>query len=335
MNVLIAIQHRFEQWVPPAWFAERLRREFASVQCTRVTRYADAGPYWPEADVLVGYSLRAEQLARAARLCWIHSTAAAVHGLMIPELVASEIVVTNASRVHGPVVAEHAWALVLALARRLHAAWRYQQQRRWSQEELWRARPQPREVAGATLLLVGVGAIGGEVARRAVDSGMRVIAVREHPERGVDFLPGAENGAAVQVVGYEMLDTVLPEADFVVLAAPLTEKTRGLIGRAQLGKMKPEAYLVNVSRGALVDEAALAEALAARRIGGAGLDVFAEEPLPEASPLWTLPDVILTPHSASFSTGIWERQYALFAENLRRFLAGGELLGVVDKRKGY
>ena len=338
MKVLIAIQHRFELWLPPDWFVERLRREFPSVEFVLCARYADADPHYADTDVLVSFSLRAEQLAKAARLRWIHSTAAAVHALMIPELAASPIAVTNASAVHGPMVGEHAWALMLALARRLPAAMRHQQQREWSQERQWRERPQPRGLAGATLVLVGVGAIGSEVARRAVEARMRVVAVREHPERGREFLAGikrAPPAAEVEVVGFEALDEALGEADFVVLAAPVTPRTRGLMNRERLARMKPEAYLVNVARGALVDEAALAEALAARRLGGAALDVFEKEPLPADSPLWEQPDVLITPHSASLSAGIWERQYELFSENLRRFADGRPLVGLVDKGRGY
>jgi phosphoglycerate dehydrogenase-like enzyme len=335
MKVLIVIQHRFELWTPPPWFLERLRADFPEVIFEHCRNYAQAEPHIGDADVMVTWSLRPEQLARAQRLRWIHSTAAAVHGLMTPELVRSNVVVTNASSVHGPAVGEHAFALMLALARHLPSAFRYQQQHIWGQEPMWKEHPQLRELAGATLGLRGVGAIGREVARRSLVSGMRLIALREHPERGIDFLRDGADASAVKVAAFDQIEAVLPEADFVVLAAPLTEKTRTLINRQRLALMKPEAYLINVSRGALVDEAALVEALRNNRIGGAALDVFDQEPLPAASPLWDLENVIITPHSAGSSSRMWERHYALFSENLRRFIASQPLMAVVDKTKGY
>lgn len=237
------------------------------------------------------------------------------------------MVVTNARDVHGPVVAEHAIAVLLALAKRLPSAVRHQQQRRWAQQQLWAERPRPREVAGAVLGLVGMGAIGREVAGRAVALGMRVLAVREHPER--------ENPAGVQSFGTSALDDVLPQCDYVVLAAPLTAATRQLINAARLARMKPDAYLINVSRGPLIDDAALIAALRKGRLAGAALDVFAAEPLSPASPYWELENVLITPHTAAVTEKLWDRHFALIAENLRRYLAGRPLLSVVDKRLGY
>ena len=336
MKVLIIVRHRFELWVPPEWFVERLQRDFPGIDVFRFQDYPEAEVHLPDAEVLITWSLRAEQFVRARKLRWIHSTAAAVHALMIPELVASDVLVTNARSVHGPVVAEHAMAALLAMAHRLPAAMRYQQQHLWAQTNLWRDEPRPREVQGATLGLVGVGSIGGEIAKRALAFGMNVVAVREHPERGADFVPGNPGTPTVlKVVGFEALDEVLAQADFVALAAPLTAKTRALFDAERLGRMKKGAFLINVSRGALIDEIALAEALRKRRIAGAALDVFEREPLPSESPLWDLPDLLITPHSAALTDKIWERQYALFAENLRRYCAHSPLLGVVDKRKGY
>jgi phosphoglycerate dehydrogenase-like enzyme len=246
---------------------------------------------------------------------------------MFPELVAGDVLVTNARDVHGPVVAEHALALLLALAKRLPSALRYQQARTWGQEAMWQERPRPRELTDSTLVLVGMGSIGRELAARAAALGMRVLAVREHPQR--------ESGAASQVFGPEELDRALAQADFVVIAAPLTPSTRGLFDAARLARMKPDAYLVNVSRGPIVDEAALAQALRKRTIAGAALDVFEAEPLPQDSPLWDLDNLLITPHTAAVTEKLWERHYALIRENLRRFLAAEPLLGLVDKRKGY
>jgi phosphoglycerate dehydrogenase-like enzyme len=281
----------------------------------------------PDADVFVGWSLRPQQFLTAARLKWIHSPASAVHQLMYPELVRSSVVVTNATGVHGPVVAEHAIAVLLALAKRLPQAIRYQAKRQWSRDQLWQERPRPREVDGATVVVVGMGSIGAEFTRRAKALGMRVLGVRENPRKG--------SGGADQVCGLAEIESVLPQADFVVLCTPVTPATRHIINRARLERMKPDSYLINVARGPLVDEPALIEALTNRRFAGAALDVFEEEPLPANSPLWSLDNVLITPHTAAVTERLWERHFHHIVGNLNRFLAGQPLLNQVDKQRGY
>jgi phosphoglycerate dehydrogenase-like enzyme len=226
-------------------------------------------------------------------------------------------------------VAEHAIAQMLALAKSLHIAVRYQQQRKWAQDEMWMedVRRRPREIADATLLVVGLGAIGSKIAEHARALGMYVIATREHPERGA--------GAANEVHASGELHSLLQRADFVVIAAPVTGETRAIIDAEALATMKETAHLVNVSRGALVDEVALIEALRERKIAGAALDVFVKEPLPHDSGLWELDNVLITPHTAGFTERVWERHYALFRDNFERFLTGAPMLGVVDKHRGY
>ena len=333
MKLLIVVQHPFELWQAPPWFSERLRGDFPDLEIVQLASYKDIDRHLSDADIFIGWSLRPEQLALARQLRWIHSPAAAVHALMTPALAASNIVVTNASSVHGPVVAEHALALMLALAKRIPSAVHYQDKKVWAQQDLWRETPRPRELAGATLALIGYGGIGREVARLAAAFGMRVLVVREHPDRATGNSK-PETGNLVQL-GPTELDDALSSADFVVLAAPLTEKTRGLINAARLARMKPAAYLVNVSRGPLIDDAALVAALQAGKLGGAALDVFEKEPLAPGSPYWTLPNVLITPHSAALTDRLWDRHYALLSENLRRFLSGRPLLGIVDKSAGY
>ncbi|MFI5089221.1 MAG: D-2-hydroxyacid dehydrogenase [Terriglobales bacterium] len=248
---------------------------------------------------------------------------------MSRELRASDVVVTNARSVHGPVVAEHAIALMFALAKRLPAAVRYQQQQVWAQEQVSCQQPHPTELGGSTLGLIGYGAIGSEVARSAAALGMRLLVVRLHPQK--------ESGAKqdIETFALDRLDEVIAQSDFLVLAAPLTEKTRHIINAERLARMKPEAYVINVARGALIDEAALTDALRNRRIGGAALDVFDHEPLLPDSPLWELDNLLITPHTAATTDKMWERHYALIKENLRRYLAGEPLLGLVDKQVGY
>ena len=327
MKLVIVIYHQFSLWAAPDWFVERLRSDFPDLEVVHLRSYADLGQHITDTDILMTWSIRAEQVQAARRLKWIYSPAAAVHALLIPEIVNSDIVVTNGSDVHGGVVAEHTIALVLAMAKRLPSAVLHQHEKRWAQQELWNEHPRPREVKGATLLVIGLGVIGSRVAEMASALGMHVLAIRENPEKG--------RGAAHEVFGLDQLNDTLPRADFVVLAAPLTEKTRSSIGAQQFASMKRDAYFINVSRGALVDESALIAAIQDGTIGGAALDVFKEEPLPESSPLWGLPNVLITPHSAAFTDQQWERHYELFSENLRRFRAGEPLLSVVDKRRGY
>lgn len=329
MNVLIAHLVRFSLWRAPGWLAPRLAAEFPEHEFKQIHAYDDLPPHLPEAEVFVGMSLRAEQLAMAQRLRWIHSPAAAVHQLLYPELVESDVIVTNSASVHGAVVAEHAIAQVMALAKAMHIAMRHQERREWAQEQMWaeHENARPREIAGATLLVIGLGNIGNVVARRGRALGMRVMATREHPELGAD--------EAHEVFASERLMELLPRADFVVIAAPVTGATKALIDAEALSVMKPTAYVINVSRGALIDEPALIEALREWRIAGAALDVFQEEPLGAESPLWELPNLLITPHTAGLTDQVWERHYLLIRENFERFVTGKPLLGLVDKRRGY
>ena len=328
MKLLIVLYHRFELWNAPSWFSDRLRQDFPQLEIVHLTSYDAIEKHIRDAEIAIAWSLRPEQFKAAEKLRWIHSPAAAVHQLMFPELVNSDVILTNAREVHGPVVAEHVIALLFALAKRLPQAARLQQQHLWGQEAMWRGRPRPREVAGATLGLVGLGSIGREVAKRASALGMRVAAVREHTEKG-------SPEAVEQVFAPSQLEQLLAPSDYVVLATPLTQATHGLMNSARLATMKPDSCLINVGRGPLVDEVALAQALRDKKIGGAALDVFDQEPLPAESPLWDLENLLITPHTAGLTEKLWERHYALISDNLRRYLAQQPLLAVVDKQRGY
>jgi len=328
MKLLILIHHPFALWSAPDWLGKRVHRDFPQIEVDQRNSYKNVEEQIRDAEIFFGWSLRGEQVAAAKQLRWIHSTAAAVHQLMSPELRASNVIVTNARSVHGPVVAEHAIAMMFALAKRLHIAVRAQQQNLWAQEQISYGEPRPTELAGSTLGLVGYGAIGRPIADSAKALGMRVLVVRQHPQER-----GGSDG--ITFFGPEDLDQVIAQSDFLVLAAPNTEKTQRLINGERLARMKPGAYLVNVARGALIDEAALLDALRSHRIGGAALDVFDHEPLPADSPLWALDNLLITPHTAATSDKMWERHYALIKENLRRYLGGEPLLGLVDKQSGY
>jgi phosphoglycerate dehydrogenase-like enzyme len=336
MRVLIVLKHRFQLWNAPEWFVQKLKVEFPDIDFVSRNNYDTIDSDIRDADVVVSWSLNADQLKHASKLRWVHSTAAAIHQLMIPEIVNSDIVLTNARSVHGPVVAEHVLALMFALAKRLPTAMRMQREHHWGQEDMTREQPPIRELREATLGLIGVGSIGGHVAKIAAAMGMRVLAVRANPQKGIDWLPASDpNRSQHRVYGPKDLDLMLADSDFVVVSAPVTNSTKHLIDAPALAAMKPDAYLINVARGALVDQATLVEALRSKKIGGAALDVFEEEPLPANSPLWDLDNVLITPHSAGIAHKLWERQYTLFSQNLHRFITGAPLVGLVNKSAGY
>src|SRR5450631_2567532 len=184
MKLLIVFHHTFDFWNVPLWFVDRLRADFPDVEVVRLSSYDGAEKEIRDAEVVVTWSLRPEQVKAAQKLRWLHSPAAAVHQLLFPELVDSDVIITNGRDVHGPVVGEHIIALVLALAKKLPQAARFQQKRIWGQQPLWESTPRIREVAGAILGMVGLGSIGRTAARHAAALGMRVIAVREHPGKG-------------------------------------------------------------------------------------------------------------------------------------------------------
>src|ERR1017187_5803174 len=292
-KLLIAVHHPFDQWNAPRWFSERLRSEFPELNIVHLPDYRRLDAEIPDTEIVIAWSLRPEQIIAARNLRWIHSPAAAVHQLMFPELIHSDIVLTNAREVHGPVVAEHVIALIFALAKKIPGSVQLQQKHVWGQQLLWDELPRVREVAGATLGLVGLGAIGRSVVKTAKALGMRVVAVREHPEKGGE-------GADV-IFGPEGINELFRQADYVVLAAPLTDNTRAIANAERLAVMNPGAGLIKGGRGPLVDESALAAAFPESKEGCAGLGVFSKEPLAADSPLWDLPNLLITPHTAALT----------------------------------
>jgi phosphoglycerate dehydrogenase-like enzyme len=272
-----------------------------------------------------GARVRPEQIAAARRLRWIHSPAAGVGNMLFPAMIDSAIELTNSRGLASVPIAEHVIAVTLALLRDLPLALRRQSERVWAQNEFHAATP-PRTLQGSRLLVLGLGSIGSEVARLAAGFGAHVVGIRRRS--------GGAHEHVEAVRGPEHLTDELPLADVVVVAAPDTAATRHLIGARELAMLKDGAVLVNVSRGKLVDESALAAELSRRRILAA-LDVFEHEPLAPGSPLWTAPGTLLTPHVSGHFAGYWAAATALFADNLRRFAAGTPLLNPVDKKAGY
>jgi phosphoglycerate dehydrogenase-like enzyme len=266
-----------------------------------------------------GSSFPEQFFARAENLKWVHSLSAGVEGLVHPAWIASPVVMTNSRGVYTKPMAEYVIAMILAFSRRLNDYFRQQQERKWERLHCF-------EVDGLTLGIVGLGGIGREIAPRAKGLGMRVIGTRNRP---------APEPFVDEVLPANRLDELLRVSDFVVVAAPLVPETRGLLSEARLRLMKPTAYLINVARGPLVDEEALIRILQGGAIAGAALDVFSQEPLPVESPLWGLPNVIVTPHWSASSPHNVTRALDVFAENIRRYQAGEPLLNVVDKSLGY
>ena len=326
-------------------FAEPLIEKLASVSPRlnvmqhKAESADDLPPMIKETDVL--YTLQALPHPEAApRLRWVQLHHAGVDRLLEHPLYAKDdVLFTTASGIHTVAIAEYVLALILAFAHHLPKMFADKASATWPKGR-W-ARYVPRELRGATLGIVGYGSIGREVARLARAFGMRVLAVKRDLRNLEDegyCLPGTGDPHAEipeRIYPVEALHSFLGECDYVVLALPLTPATRHLIDAAALAAMKPTAILINVARGSLVDEKALIAALEKGTIAGAGLDVYEVEPLPEDSPLWKLPNVILSPHVSGFTPYYDERATDLFAENLRRFLAGEPLLNVVDRSRGY
>ena len=326
-KLLIAAHYRLELWRPPLEFAERVRSRWPAMRVVHLTDPQALPAELADSDIFVSFLLRPDQLRLAARLRWLHSTAAGVAQFMFSELRDSGIVVTNATGVHAAPIAEHVVGMLVALARDFPAQMRYQLQRRWAQREIAAGPRSPRELSGCVALLVGFGAIGRAVAERIRPLGMRVWAVT-HSGR-------ADTALADRVFGSGDLDAALAGADFVIVAVPETPQTRRLLGAPQFSRMKRTAFLLNVARGAVLDEPALADALAHGTIAGAALDVAAEEPLPPESPLWSLDNVILTPHTSGISDRMWEREADLLLDNVERWFGGQPLRNRVDLSRGY
>lgn len=326
-KLLLCIWHRFDQWRVPEWVPQALGVRYPEMRLVRLPDYTRLDEEIKDADIFAGFSLTPAQFASARRLKWIHCLAAGVNQLMRDDIRGSSVVITNSSGVHAPCMAEHTLGLVLALARRLPSAVRHQHQKHWAQQEIWDEQPHPMEISGRTLAIIGYGAIGRELGRRARACGMRVVGVKRDPTRGTEH--------ADEVVGVEQTEAALSQADFVVLATPVLPETERFFGAAQLAAMKKSAYFINIGRGVLVDSGALVAALQQGQIAGAAIDVAEVEPLPPENPLWDAPNLLITPHLSAVSERLWHRHAALLFENLDRYFAGRELLNVVDKQRGY
>jgi phosphoglycerate dehydrogenase-like enzyme len=263
-----------------------------------------------------------EVLRIAPRVRWVHSRSAGLDSVLFPELVESPVVLTNGRGVFSQSLGEFAIGAALFFAKDFRRMVQSQEQGRWDPFDIV-------EIRGQTMGIVGYGDIGRAVASRAKAMGMRVVAVRRRPELSAD------DPEVDEVLPMTRIPDLLKQADYVTVAAPLAEGTRGLIGEAELGAMKPDAVIINIGRGPVIAEAALVQALQERRIRGAALDVFDEEPLAEGHPFYRLDNVLLSPHCADHTPTWLEDAMRFFLDNFERYRNGEPLLNVVDKRLGY
>lgn len=275
-----------------------------------------------EAEIIYGSGPPKNVIARAPKLKWIQTTNAGVDDFLDSDIIRSSVIVTNTSGIHAISIGECVLGLMLMFVKKTPLCFRLKQERQWKQFTLTVLRSK-------TVGIVGLGSIGREVARLSKAFGMRVLAIRRTTKR-VAYARNVD-----VMLPQDRLSQLLSESDFVVLTLPLTPETNKLIGEEELRTMKSTAYLINIARGNVVDEAALIRALDENWIAGAGLDVFATEPLPAGSRLWELPNVIFSPHVAGELEDYYIQATELFCENLRRYLNGRKLLNVVNKKKGY
>jgi phosphoglycerate dehydrogenase-like enzyme len=310
-------------WPPerPEW-AAAIRAAAGNTEVATPETEEQAARAAPTAEGWIG-RLTPALLAAAPRLRWLQATSISLERVVFPELAASDITLTNMRHIYNDHIANHVLALLLAHCRDLPRLMRRQIAHSWAPH----AEVQVLDPAGLTLLVMGLGGIGAEVTRRAAILGPAII--------GVDPLADAPPPGVAELARPEQLAELLPRADVVIICAPQTPATTGLFDEALLRRMRPSALLINIGRGKIVRLAALERALAEGWIAAAALDVFETEPLPVDSPLWDMPQVIITPHSAGYGPHTEQRRLEVVLENVRRFLFGEPLRNVADKSRWY
>jgi phosphoglycerate dehydrogenase-like enzyme len=322
-------ERRIAEGAPPGWRVRFVRAQTSS---------DGDGPPRPsdevleairDADVYFGFGIPRVLFLEAKRLRWVHSAAAGVGSALYPEMVASDVALTNSAGVHAIPIAEYVVGGILHFLRGFDFSIDQQRRSEWNKTPFVRLDSVLREMDSVRALIVGAGGIGTAIAVRLAALGARCTGVRRRVELGP---PSGFH----RVIGLDQIDDALPEHDVVVLAAPLTGQTAGLVTAERLDRLPANAIVVNVARGALLDEAALVPRLRDGRLRGAVLDVFREEPLDPSSELWQLRQVLLTPHVSPVSPGrFWPRQLDLFVDNWHRFTTGKPLRNLVDKQAGY
>jgi phosphoglycerate dehydrogenase-like enzyme len=320
---------RLEKEAPPGWVIDIVDAPTSSDGDGPTGASADALRLIGDAEVYFGFGLTDDLFRAAPKLKWVHSAAAGVGSVLKTGITNSDVMLTNSAGIHGPPIGEFVVAGVLYFMRGLDVAVAQQHRSEWNKSFFVADDSPMREVDGARVLIVGVGGLGGEAARRLSALGATCVGIRRRPHLG------APEGFA-EVAGMDQLEAELPRADVLVLAAPLTADTSELMTRARLEMLPSTSIVVNVARGAMLDENALIDLLEANRLRGAVLDVFREEPLATTSRLWQLRSALVVPHVSPVSPGrFWPRQLELFLDNWRRYVSGEPLRNLVDKKAGY
>jgi phosphoglycerate dehydrogenase-like enzyme len=346
-DVVIDLRDRRPVWAIPPWAMDEIRGAFPPSWTVHDETGGGAdgsgdggGALSPAllealrgATVYLGFGVPPAVLeAGEPTLRWVHSGAAGVGSALHPRMMGSSVLFSNSAGIHGPPMAETVVGMLLHFVRGFDFAVAAQRDHRWGSRAFYHAETPVRELQGLRVGILGYGGVGREVAARLCGFGCAVTGLGRTPPvspidaLGVRCLDPTAPGA---------LTELLTQSEALVVTAPETPETRGLLDAAALRTLPRGAILVNVARGGLVDEAALVEALRDGHLRGAGLDVFAVEPLPETSPLWALPNVLLTPHVSAVTRGYWRRETDLIVENARRFLAGETLRNLVDRAAGY
>ncbi len=329
--------------IEPHWI-ERLQGISADLQIKQWSTRSDGtvpDDVWQDVEILYSsFATRLPSPAQAPRLRWVQLYSAGPDAILDAPLFKTPVIFTTTSGVHAINIAEYVFTVVLAWFHRLPRILEWQQRGQWPSNSERSSLFVPEELQGKTIGIVGYGSIGRQAARLASAFGMRILAMQrgtDHRDHGFQF-PDTGDPQGILPDRYftpEQLYDMLGESDVVLIAVPLTAQTRGMFDTRAFEAMKPSAFLVNIARGDICDEAALICALEERQIAGAALDVFHQEPLPSDSPLWHLPNVFASPHISGTTPHYNARAATIFEENLRCYLAGQSLFNVVDKTQGY
>lgn len=277
-----------------------------------------------DADVMIGWRITPEVFARAKKLKWIQFGSSGIDHTLFPELLDSDVILTNLSGIHTVPVAEHVVAMMLSLTRQMGLSAKLQMAHKYDRAEIAATAS---ELYERTVGIVGLGKIGQNIAKLAKAFGMRVVGTKKTITKDLPYVD--------HLFAVDELHLMLPVVDFLVLVVPLIRETQELISRSEIEMMKNGAYLVNVARGAMLDHEALGEALKSGKLAGAALDVFPVEPMPSDSPIYDLPNTIITPHTAGSSPRYSERAAVIFKRNLDAFLSGGKMINIHDRKRGY
>ena len=311
-------------------FLEELRQEFPDIIFEKSGTVENQKKQAQDAQVFYGFP-PLEVFLSAKKLQWIHIPGTGIDR-MIPEIRNSNVVVTNCRGPHAPSMADHVFGMIITLAHKLNEQSQDQRNHTWSTSKY---AERQLELSGSTVGILGLGDIGKQVALRANGFGMKVYAVDKDPERVIQQSSGAIPTGVVEVWALDRLDEMLKISDWFIVAAPLTSDSRGLIDKKRLKLLNQKTHIIIISRGGIVDEDALTEALQSGNIAGAGIDAFQNEPLDNKSPLWDMDNVFISPHASALTSEMFRGRQLIFKENLRRFISNEPFLYVCDKKAGF